>query len=456
MNKPDTAANAMAEKAVLGAVLSGPEAYFSVAEVLQPQHFYRRINAEIFEAVRDIHNSGRKFSLHRVVASVGDEFEDGKSTISYLTAMLRDSDDNELNPLDFVEDIIEAWQRRKIADLQAWATKEVTKQDVIPTDLLNNWKERIDAIQQNSQTVPLMKIGEYAKRAVAASAKAQETGDVVGYDTGLPTLDELCGRFFPGDLIVLGASQGDAKTVMAAQIARHQQKYGPIIFFQGEMRGEDMARRALAGDANTSVSSIEEGSYDFWQLEELQKAEQNIQAENVYLWQRSHMEPRLNLELIRSKCRQMKQSRGLIGIFVDHILLVKTRREHRSYFDRVAEVTETFKELAGSLDIFVVGLAQRTRSAQRRADPSPQINDFDGGSSIERDADLVWGQFRRDRWLSGSRPHDQESKEFNDWIEEYRKAKGKIEINTMKRRRGDDGEMREFLFNGKAGRIEEL
>lgn len=456
MNKPDAPANLVAEKAVLGAVLTGPEAYFSVADVLQPQHFYRPINAQIFGAMRDIHNANQKFSLQRLIATIGDEFEEGKSTTSYITGMLRESDEAEINALDFVEDIVEAWQRRRIMDLQVWANKEVGKPGVAPADLLDQWKERIDAIQQNSQAVPLMKIGEYARRAVSASAKAQETGTVIGYDTGLPTLDSLCGRFFPGDLIVLGASQGDAKTVMAAQIARHQQRYGPVIFFQGEMRGEDMGRRALAGDANTSVSAIEEGSYDIFQLEELRKAEAEIQKEDLYLWQRSPMEPRLHLDMIRAKCRQLKQSRGLIGIFVDHILLVKTRREHRTYFDRVAEVTESFKELAGSLDIFVVGLAQRTRTAQRRADPSPQINDFDGGSSIERDADLVWGQFRRDRWLAQNKPHDPESKEFRDWLENYRAAKGKIEINTMKRRRGDDGEMQQFLFNGRAGRIEEL
>jgi replicative DNA helicase len=453
MNTPEAPANLMAEKAVLGSVLSGPEAFFSISEVLQPQHFYRPINAKIFEAIRDIYGANQKFSLHRVVASVGDEFDDGKSTISYLTALLRDADDSELNPLDFVEDIVEAWQRRKIGELESWVSKEARKRETIPADLLDQMVDRIDAIKQNSQSVPLKSIGQFAREAFISSKRAQETGESVGFDTGLPTLDSMLGRQQRGDFGVIGAAQGDGKTVIGAQVLRRIALFQPTIFFQLEMAGEDMARRAMAGEANVSVSEIEEGNYDLMALEELKNAADKLDNERLFIDDR----PKLNFDQIRDRIWRTHKTMGLGAVVIDHLRLIRTRQKFPNKFDRIEWITGELKALAKETKVNIITLAQRTRTSQRRDDCAPQITDFDGGSSIEQDADWIIGLARRDRWLAQRRPStDQESREYQKWLEEYREAKGRIEIYILKRRRGEDGAMEKFLFNGRQGRIEEL
>src|SRR3546814_14487532 len=79
----------------------------------------------------------------------------------------------------------------------------------------------------------------------------------------------------PGDLRFIGAQPGGGKTLLGLQILdRIQEKYGTAAFFSLEMRDEDLGRRALAGKSGVSVSGIEEGTYDAFEWDELQAAQQ--------------------------------------------------------------------------------------------------------------------------------------------------------------------------------------
>lgn len=450
MNRPEAPASLVAEKAVLGAVLSGPHAYFSVAEVIQPQHFYRPINAKIFAAVRDIYNANKKFSLQRVVASVGDEFEDGKSTLSYVTALLRNADDGEINPLDFVDDIVEAWQRRKIADLQSWVGKEAGKKETIPADLLEQIKERIDAIQQNSQTEPLQTIGQLARIAVRDTNTARETGNLVGWQTDLPSLNALIGMIMPGDLGGIGGGMGEAKTVLATQILMHVQKSGPCILFEHEMDGLDIARRALAAATGIPTKLMRQGAIDLFEQQELNRAADEL--EHVPF--RIAFKPKMTLQDIKAYCVREKQTRGLAGIAVDHLRLVNIAGKFDNKFDRMQFVTGELKQLAKELGIFVIVLAQKLQSTLRRDEPTPRLADFDGGGALTQDADWFVGLLRRERWLRERRP-DPDGRDFEKWKSDMAAVKGKVEAHALKVREGEE-DFAEFLLDGKRARIEEL
>ena len=450
MNRNEAPSNLTAEKAVLGSVLSGAGAYFNVADILQPQHFYRPINAEIYSAVRELYNTNKKFSLQRLVSTIGDEFEDGKSTINYLTSLLRDADDNELSPLDFVDDIVEAWQRRKIADLQSWVGKEAGKTDLIPSDLLDQIKDRIDAIQQNSQTEPLKTIGQLAQIAVKETNTARETGQHVGWTTDLPSLNSLIGVIMPGDLGCIGGGMGEAKTVLATQIGMHVQKFGPFILFEHEMDGLDIARRAMAGMTGVETKKMRQGSIDLFEQGELNKAASKLETAQF----RVAYNARMTLQDIRAYCVREKQTHGLAGIAVDHLRLVNVSGKFDNKYDRMQFVTGNLKQLAKELGIFVILLVQKLQSTLRRDDPTPRLADFDGGGAPTQDADWFVGLLRRDRWLRERRP-SKDSHEFEKWLDNLQAVKGKVEAHALKVREGDE-DFAEFLLNGKQARIEEL
>ncbi len=279
-----------------------------------------------------------------------------------------------------------------------------------------------------------------------------EGGKTPGFDTGLPSLDTIIGRIHGGDFGVIAAAQGDGKTVLAAQIALHAEQYGPVAFFQLEMKAEDMAARALAGKTSASVAEIEAGSYDMSAYEELLLARDMLKDTKVAIDDRS----KLAIEQIRDRCLAIKRRYGLVLCVIDHLRHVRTMVRAKDKWDRAEIVSGESKAMAKDLDIAVIMLSQVSRSSQRRDDPAPQIADLDGGGPLEQDMDWGLSLFRRDRWLKNQRPRNDEGTEYANWSRLMAECRGHVEVKSLKRRRGEDGEKRDFIFNGRAGRLEEL
>lgn len=445
--------NIAEEKIVLGKLLQSESAFWTVADLLQSCHFAKPIHASIFGAIKDILNEGKKLSLVLIQARIGDEYsdggEDGLSTMTLMTALLRDAENGDL---EGVETIVDLWKRRThIAELRR-AMKETENPNAHIADLISDHEARVQDITLNGQTSPVRTVGEAAAAVMNFSIKANESGILPGFDTGLPSLDEILGRIHATDLGIITASRGDGKTILAAQLAEHMQQKAPSVLFELEMRDLDIASRALAGLTSQSVATIESGAFDQFALEELVAAKERLKKSRFYIDDR----PRLTVEQIYDRCKVMKRSKGLGTAFIDHFRLVNTSKPIRDKGDRMIHVSGMLKAMAKDLEIAVILLSQVTRSSLRRDDPAPQLSDLDGWGALEQDADWVLAGFRRDRWLKPQQPYDHDSKEWWDWHSKMSRHKRRIEITCLKRRRGDDGEMREFAFDGRAGLIREI
>ncbi|MDF3208395.1 MULTISPECIES: DnaB-like helicase C-terminal domain-containing protein [unclassified Mesorhizobium] len=454
MAKPQTQhlENLVAERMVLGKVLQSEASFWSIADALQSFHFANAFYGQIYQAVRDVLTEGKRMSLAILESRLGPEYdEDGKSTSSLLTALLRDAENNE-SALDEVEGIIDHWRHRKLIETLEHGLKEAKKPNVMPADLLSDMEVKIKDISVNSQAEPLKWLGDIAVKVLTRSSKTKETGIVPGFDTGLPTLDQLIGRVHAGDLGFIGARAGDAKTVLAFQMAMRAQHYAPGIFFELEMKDEDLTARAMAGETNVPVAEIEAGSYDAFALEDLKSARDKLKGTRIVIDDR----PKLAIEQMRDRCVAMKRRHGLGFAVVDHIRLVRTFNKSANKFDRIEFVTGDLKALAKDLGIAVIALSQVTRSSQRRDDPFPNLTDLDGGGSIEQDADWCVSLFRRDRWLKNQRPQEMDSKDGREWAEQMQRWKNRIEARCLKRRRGEDGETAEFEFDGRRGQLREV
>ncbi|AZO29350.1 DnaB-like helicase C-terminal domain-containing protein [Mesorhizobium sp. M1B.F.Ca.ET.045.04.1.1] len=444
--------NLAAERMVLGKVLQSEASFWAVADALHAFHFSREIHQRIYQAIRDILTEGKRMSIAIIESRLGPEYDDdGKSTVSLLTALLRDAENNE-SALDEVEQIVDLWRHRKLIETLEHGLKEAKKPNVMPADLLSDMEVKIKDINVNSQAEPLKWIGDIAGKVLTRSAKTKDTGIIPGFDTGLPTLDQLIGRIHAGDLGFIGARAGDAKTLLSFQLALRAQLYMPGIFFELEMKDEDLTARAMAGETNVSVAEIEAGSYDAFALEDLKSARDKLKGARIVIDDR----PKLAVEQMRDRCVAMKRRHGLGFAVVDHVRLVRTFNKSTNKFDRIEHVTGEFKALAKDLGIAFIVLSQVTRSSQRRDDPFPNLTDLDGGGSIEQDADWCVSLFRRDRWLKGQRPQEMDSKEGREWAEQMQRWKNRIEVRCLKRRRGEDGETAEFEFDGRRGQLREV
>jgi replicative DNA helicase len=445
--------NIEVEQIILGKILSDEHIFWDLNTVIQPFHFSRKIHQEIYSALHAIAHEGKKIGLTLLQSRVGPEYEDGSSTIVLMTALIRGVQDiDDINKE--VRLLIEMWQRRRTVEICQMFMKEAQSAEADASYLLHDFENSVKDITANSQAEPVKTLGEYAETVMVRSSKAQQTGVSRGFDTGLSSLDEILGRIHPTDFGVIGAPRGHAKTILGMQIARRiGEGYRlPCAFFELEMAGEDLGSRALAGATNLSVSEIEEGTYEMFALEELRAAKDALRESRVFIDDR----PKLRVDQILERCYQLKQKHGLKAAVVDHLRLIRANGRFKDKFDRIEHISGELKAGAKELDVAFIALSQVTRMSQRRDDPFPRIDDFDGGPSVEQDADWALGMFRWDAWLKERKPREMDGEEGREWLEQYGKRKGKIEIGVLKRRRGDVGERREFAFDGRASAIREI
>jgi len=444
--------NLVAEKHLLGGLLKSETAFWQVSNLLRPDHFSNSIHQQIYGAVRDICTEGKRLSLALVSSRLPEEDDGGKSMPAYLAVLLANSEDGG-SPLDYVDAVVETWARRRLIDMAKAIENEALSGNKPAADVIADAAIKISDVSQGSEVQPAKDLKEILQRVVVgAGAAYKDEKFVVGFDTGLASIDEICGRFMPGNLIFVGASQGDGKSAIAAQIAMRAAQRANVLFFQLEMQDEEIARRMLAAETGLSVSEIEEGQFDFAAFDKMVTAQRKLEQSRLFIDDRS----RLKLGQIRARSLAFKNSSGLGMVIVDHLRLVQADGKVRDQFERTEYVTGGLKSLAKELKVPIVCLAQRTRTSQDREDPMPRISDFFGGGSIEQDADVILGLWRRDMWLRQREPRHSDEKAHSAWIKDIENCRDIIEGIGLKRRRGSPLERCRLRWEGRATRLAEI
>lgn len=444
--------NMEAERLVIGKLLINKTMFWEFNSILQSIHFNRPIHGQIYDALHSFYSKGKEPTPRVMTSILGPEYEGENSTIILLTALMRDAEDVEsIN--DEVSIVIDLWRRRRVKEICAQFNAEASKKDADTGYMLEDLSNCIEDISLSSQVEPVKKIGDIARTVMLKSKTAKDTGVSIGIDLGIPSLSEVIGTIHRGDLGYILAAQGDGKTVGGVQILRAAAQRGFVgCLFELEMKDEDIAARELAGESEVSISQIEEGTYNAFDYDNLQVSLDAMKDLPIYIDDR----PKLTIERICERAVLLKRTKNLSLLVVDHMRLVQTAKRFNNKFDRVEYVSSELKYLAKSEDLACIGLSQVTRSSQRRDNPVPMISDSDLGSAVEQDADWAFSMFRRDRWLKASEPEDRDSEDHRDWVREFMKHKGQVELRGLKRRRGPPGEMRRMGFDGPRYRLHEL
>lgn len=209
-----------------------------------------------------------------------------------------------------------------------------------------------------------------------------------GVRAGLPTpwieLDEHIHGLGPGQLVIVAARPGVGKSLMAQNLALHwsRQHSKHVYFASIEMRGIELARRAMAQTSKVYLSSLSDPERltdrDWSRIDS---------ASAVLMDDMVHVcaDPGQTLESIRSGAREVRRRHGLGLVVVDYLQIVNPRDRRLIREQQVAEVSRGLKLLAKELDVPVVALAQ----LRRLQEDKPTLNDLRESGSIEQDADAV-------------------------------------------------------------------
>jgi len=448
------------EQALLGLVLLKNDAWLEASEIVEAQHFSEHLHQRIWEFISAKLDAGEKVTPLTMGAALGPdakaEIIPGVTVSEYLARLVSESIAGLTQAAELAKTIRDLWRRRQIITLAAEMQQRVAGGlgEAGVDELLDELDQELSAIRFGKEIAGVVTIGAAAEDALNDTARAYQSEQRVGFETGLPTLDELIGPMMPGDLITLGGPSGAGKSALAAQILRHNAQGlfpQPGFFLSMEMSASAIVRRELAADTRITMrqqktGDITQGEYEY--LRDTVKAMKSIPI---------HVDDsgRMKVSQIVKRLRAMKKRHNIALAVLDNIPLIAPERDRWTDIETIKHAMPILKDTAKELGIALIAIAQVTRESMKRTTWRIRSSSIFGGEIIKQCSDIMAGVVLPSQWLIENEPEGEGTKAHDKWLRDTEQWRGKAELAALKVRDDASGSYRRCDFDGKTVRFSE-
>jgi replicative DNA helicase len=270
--------------------------------------------------------------------------------------------------------------------------------------ILSSVEQQLSVIQERQLTGEEVAFGDILLESLAtlehrASHGASAAGGIL---TGFKDVDNITGGMRPGEMIVLAARPSMGKTAYVCNLMMHIAKSGSkCLFVSLEQSKAEVADRLLIMHSKLDGSRLAKGEMDEMEVDMLLTAANELSSMPLWI----DDTPGRTMPQIMAMARRMKRRKGLDLIVIDYLQLVEPEEVRGVPREQqVAQISRRIKQLAKSLEVPVIALAQLNRAVETRPDKRPKLADLRESGSVEQDADMVLFLSRAEAYDPDDRP----------------------------------------------------
>jgi replicative DNA helicase len=385
-----------AEESVLGAMLVSGNAVATVSELLQPDDFYRRSHATIYQAILEMYGRGENvdtITLTNALSNRGLLDEVGGKAVVHTLAATVPAVANARHYAQIVRDtasyrgLIRAGTR--IAELGYERLGE-------PPELVDQAEQIVFEIADKRISGDFQPIEPLLKQSFERLTQLYESdSEVTGVPTGFRDLDRITAGFQPSNLVILAARPGMGKTSLALNVASHLgvTEETPVAIFSIEMSREEVTQRLMCAEGKVDSSRLRTGRLATEDWTRLTSACDRLSRAPIYIDDTAGISP---IE-IKAKTRRLKSRHQDLGlVIVDYLQLIGGAGRFDNRVQEISHISRALKLIGRDLNVPVLACSQLSRAVEQRGqgDKRPQLSDLRESGSIEQDADLVMFVYR--------------------------------------------------------------
>jgi len=385
-----------AEAAVLGAMLSDPEAGWAAGQYLTPERFGRGENVAVYRAASWLLANGSPVQTQSVVERLRQtgalESAGGPEYVAALT-------DHAVSgaAVEHYAKIVAG--KAQMRDLRAVARKidaEIRTGTGTPEEIVDRCSGWFMKATESGRRDEATFIADGLRDEVE---RINRNEDAPGLLTHLVGIDQILGGLKPEELYILAARPSMGKSSLALTIAREiaVRDNFCVGIFSLEMSKRQVERNLLGQFAAVSPSRMAESSKLTQRERDTLNARWRDLAQYPILVDASSD---LSVMQLRASARRMKAGHNAALVIVDYLQLLRGDGENRA--EEVSEIAKGLKRLARELQIPVLALAQLNRGVESRDGNKPRLSDLKESGGIEEAADgvlMLWreGYYKRDK-----------------------------------------------------------
>ena len=233
-------------------------------------------------------------------------------------------------------------------------------------------------------------------------------GELLGLDTGYPSINDLTAGWQGSDLTVIGARPSIGKTTFllntAVAVARRllaDKREGVVLVCSFEMSRKQLEYRLLSSLSGVPLTRIVSGHVMAQEWPALSAAVALMTELPIEIDDRSGQ----TRWQVRSTCRRVKAERGLAMVGIDYVQLMpgSLERKGASRNEEITDISLGIKQLAKELNVPILLLSQLSRPGNKFGhDVRPKLTDLRESGALEQDADNVGFLHRKDHRAGGA------------------------------------------------------
>lgn len=385
--------DAEAEASVITGLLTAPDVFLDVTEVLSPEDFAIVAHQDIFRAALECDAAGRPVDVITVtdalrrtkrLARAG-----GAAAIEAFAARSGES----TNILAHAQIVADRARLRNLFTAGRAIATDASTPDAEATQVLAEAEARIFAIGQERSRGTMIEMAQAVPKMLEALARARTTV-LSGQSTGFAGLDRLTGGLQGGQLIILAARPAMGKSALGVQIARHIAEtsggYVPLLSY--EMSHSEITVRMLSTAIGYDLLKLRSGDIPA-DMERRMAIAAHKMAELSMLIDDN---PPETIGGVRSAMRRLARRGPISAVVIDYLQLLSGESRHSSEnrTQEVSEISRGLKRLATELNVPVIALSQLNRKLEERQNKRPSLSDLRESGSLEQDANAVLFLYR--------------------------------------------------------------
>ena len=355
--------NMQAEQSVLGAVLLKPDTLTDLVEILKPEMFYTRQNAQIWTEMLRLFTNDQTIDFVTLLDAVVSDgvFPSADEAKIYLTG-LAETVPSISNVKAYAQIVQEKYLVRQLMG--------------VAKDILQDAGDEPDAdllLENAEQRIYEIRSGRDSSALTPLSSSMVET---------LTNLQKISG---PN---------------IATRVAMQQKV--PVAIFSLEMTKEQLTNRILSSEAGIDSQAFRTGALRAEDWEYLALATEKLHDAPIYMDDTSG----ITITEMKAKIRRVNQdpARPNVGLIViDYLQLMTTGQRSENRVQEISSITRNLKIMAKELNVPIIALSQLSRAVEKQGNNSshrPQLSDLRDSGSIEQDADCVLFLYRDSYYAS--------------------------------------------------------
>lgn len=406
--------NITAEQNILGSILVDNNSIIEIADMITPTDFSETRHMIIYSNMLELYKQNKPIDITTIYNKQGKQ----ATEIGGLTYLSELSDSGIPKHIKEHAKIIK--EKSKMRSLNLMVEKALkgikdgksNSQDII--SWLQNQSMAInESVKSNTVTDNVL----MEKTLNIIQTNYENGGGILGFETGINTLDRAINGLQKKKLYVIAGRPGMAKSAFALNLAQKLSEKHKIMYYSLEMAEEELGIRRLAMRAFVDSGKIERGSMSDEEWTKIMSTSAAISKGQCI----TDCTPGVHLDTIRAQCKRMQLQGGIEGLVIDYLGLMSVKNMGDSLREQLGNICVNLKNIAKDFDMPVILLAQLSRAPEGRTDHRPMLSDLKETGGIEENADVVMLLYR------------------DEYYNKETEEKNIIEVNIAKQRGGRTG-----------------